>query len=317
MSAPGPRPLNQLMKSTIAPADIDSLMTGLEVEFVKLLECLVSPGWCLSLSGTEVPGIHYNLAGMGRLVIGETPPIPIAPHTLVIIPAGTAFRLEAMGDTAYGSSGAVESRSFPLVPGALRKLVAGDRQPEIILICGYFRASYGTKIDLFGLLPAPIVETFRAEDQVDQTLKAALAELVAQEVGAGAMSSTLLKQVLLRVLRRSLADANLWSERFTALSDPNIARAFAAMVIRPAAAHTVQTLADTSGLSRSTFMSRFTEAFGDSPITVLRQLRMRRARILLATHTLTVDQVAEAVGYSSRPAFYRAFRNVYGENPSQ
>jgi AraC family transcriptional activator of mtrCDE len=304
------------MKSALAPADIDSLMTGLEVEFVKLVECLVSRGWCLSLSATEVPGIHYNLAGMGRLTIGDAPPIPLAPHTLVIIPAGNSFRLEAMGDEAYGSSGAVESRTFPFVPGELRKLVAGDNQPEIILICGYFRASYGTKIDLFGLLPAPIVEMFRVEDQLDRTLKAALAELVTQEVGAGAMSSTLLKQVLITILRRSLADANLWSERFAALSDPNIARAFAAMVTRPGAVHTVQTLADVSSLSRSTFMSRFTRAFGDSPMMVLRQLRMRRARILLAARTLTVDQVAEAVGYTSRPGFYRAFRKIYGEDPA-
>lgn len=305
------------MKSTIAPADIDSLMGGLEVEFVKLVECVVSRGWSLSLAATEIPGIHYNLTGMGRLVIGDAPPIPLAPHTLVIIPAGTSFRLEAMGDDAYGASGSVESRSFPFVPGQLRKLVAGDSKPEIILICGYFRASYGTKIDLFGLLPAPIVELFNVEDQLDQTLKAALAELVAQEVGAGAMSGTLLKQVLIKILRRSLADADLWSERFAALSDPSIARAFAAMVARPAAAHTVQGLADISSLSRSTFMSRFTAAFRDSPMTVLRQLRMKRARILLATRTLTVDQVAEAVGYSSRPGFYRAFRKVYGENPPE
>jgi hypothetical protein len=32
------------MKSALAPADVDSLMTGLEVEFVKVVECLVSPG---------------------------------------------------------------------------------------------------------------------------------------------------------------------------------------------------------------------------------------------------------------------------------
>jgi AraC family transcriptional activator of mtrCDE len=305
------------MKSVLAPADLDSLMTGLEVEFVKLTECLVSRGWCLSLTASEVPGIHYNLAGMGRLVIGDAPPIPLAPHTLVIIPARQTFKLEALGNEPYGSAGAVESSSFPFATGQVRKLVAGASQPEIMLICGYFRASYGTTIDLFGLLPAPIVEVFRAEDQLDKTLQAALAELVAQEIGAGAMSSTLLKQVLITLLRRSLADANLWAERFAALSDPNIARVFAAMVARPGAVHTVQTLADVGRLSRSTFMSRFTRTFGDSPMTVLRQLRMRRARILLATRTLTVDQVADAVGYSSRPAFYRAFRKVYGEDPAE
>ena len=301
-------------KLTVAPSDLDKLMSGLEVEFVKLVECLVSPGWRLAMGSSDAPALHYALSGMGRIVVVDHPPIALMPHTLVITPPGKSFKLEAhSGNGRYGQFGTVESRSFHFAPGEIQRLVAGEHAPEIVLICGYFQASYAASIELFGTLATPLVEEFAAADQVDATLKAAMAELIAQEVGSGAMSRTLLKQVLITILRRSLVSADRWAERFAALSDPRIARAFSDMLARPGAPHTVQTLAHTSGLSRSAFMSRFTRAFGDSPMTVLRQLRMRRARSLLATNSLTLDQVASTVGYSNRSSFHRAFRKVFGE----
>lgn len=299
----------------LSPVDLDRLMSGLEVEFVRLAECLVSPGWRLSGTAHDEPGIHYILSGMGRMIVGDGPPIPLMAHTLIIIPPGKSFRLEAHSDKApYGQSGTLESSALQFAAGALRRVVAGDRTPEIVMICGYFRASYATSIELFAALAMPIVEQFDALDQVDTTLKTAVAELMAQEIGAGAMSQTLLKQVLITILRRSLVSADRWAERFAALSDPRVARAFSDMLARPGAPHTVQTLAHTSGLSRSSFMSRFTRAFGDSPMTVLRQLRMRRARTLLATNSLNIDQVAAAVGYSSRSSFHRAYHRAFGED---
>jgi len=42
----------------------------------------------------------------------------------------------------------VEARWQPGdAPGTVQRLVAGDGEPEVILICGYFHASYGTSID--------------------------------------------------------------------------------------------------------------------------------------------------------------------------
>lgn len=301
-------------KPNLAPADLNQLMTGLEVEFVRLVECLVSPGWRLSMPANDVPALHYTLSGVGRMIVAGNPPIALMPHTLVITPPRKAFRLEARAENGrYGQSGTVESRSFQFAPGELNRVVAGARAPEIVLICGYFKASFAASVELFAALPAPLVEEFAAADQVDTTLKAAMAELIKQEIGAGAMSTTLLKQVLITILRRSLTSADRWAERFAALSDPRIARAFSDMLAQPGARHTVQTLAQAAGLSRSSFMARFTRAFGDSPMTVLRQLRMRRARTLIATDSLTIDQVASAVGYSSRSSFHRAYRKAFGE----
>lgn len=291
-------------------------MMTLEVKFAKLAECVVSPGWRLSLPGANMPAIHYDLSGSGLMIVGDDPPIPLAPHTLVICPPRRQLELQGKSQKADGGLVGRVDPQWPKIPaGELSRFVAGDGEPEIILVCGYFRASYGASIDLFAALPTPIVETFKAADQVDAKLQSALKELIAQEIGSGAMTAALLKQVLITILRRSLSAADRWAERFAMLGDAKIVRAFSDMVAEPEAPHSIQSLASKSGLSRSAFMSRFTEAFGEAPMTVLRQLRMQRAQTLLKISHLTVKQVAHAVGYSSRSSFCRAFRKAYGKDP--
>jgi AraC family transcriptional regulator, activator of mtrCDE len=298
-------------------ADLDRLMTALEVEFVKLAECLVSPGWRLILHGSGATGIHYNLGGSGRILIGNHEPIEIRPHTLVIAPRGEQLVIEALPDQALqGNARTIEGMLPESAPDSIRRFVAGEGGPQIMLICGYFSALLGSSVDLFAALPSPIVEQFMPDDRVDVKLEAALRELVAQEVGTGAMVAALLKQVLITLLRRSLGDMDRWLERFAILSDPQIARAFADVVARPGAPHSVDSLARKAGLSRSVFMARFTNCFGRSPIAVLRDLRMRLARQLLAGGDRSIEQIFSEVGYSSRSSFVRAFRAAHGQDPS-
>lgn len=301
----------------ISPSDLNSLMATLEVNVVALSECLVSPGYRLELSGVNAPGIHYNLAGIGKAFIGAASPIDLSPHTLIVVPPNSSFRIEVSADRGAGSPlKSVDGRQRTAGVGMLRRFVAGEGDPAIILICGYFRACYGASTELFSTLSSPIVEQFDSSDQLDHKLKSALAELVAQEIGTGAMTSALLKQVIIALLRRSLTSINSWTERFSMLSDPQIVRAFADMAARPGAPHTVQSLAQRAALSRSLFMARFTELTGRSPMVVLRDLRMRQAARQLTAGTLAVGQIARNAGYESRSSFIRAFRKAYGCEPS-
>jgi AraC-like DNA-binding protein len=52
-------------------------------------------------------------------------------------------------------------------------------------------------------------------------------------------------------------------------------------------------------------------------MVVLRQLRMRRALVLLTAGILSVDQIARCVGYANRSSFLRAFRKICGVDPSE
>lgn len=264
-------------------SDMDRLLSGLEVSFLRLALCHVASGRCFSHSTEGGTGIHYTLSGSGKMRIGSGTPLLLAPHTLVITPQGGGQALEA--STAC---------------------------QEVVSLHGVFQASYGGSISLFARLPGPLIESFAPSDRLDTLLQGALAEMTLLHVGAAAMAAALLKQVLVIVLRRALNSANPWIENFSLLRDPRIARAFSAMVARPGAPHSVDTLAVACGMSRSAFTASFTQALGEAPMTVLRQLRMHHARTLLAGRSLSMDQVAGAVGYSSKSSFRRALRRSGG-----
>lgn len=79
---------------------------------------------------------------------------------------------------------------------------------------------------------------------------------------------------------------------------------------------------DLSALSREFHYSQsqisrmFREYTGSSFSDTLRSQRLVRAGELLKSSNLTVEQVAEAVGYMSASEFYRAFRKKYDTTPA-
>jgi AraC family transcriptional activator of mtrCDE len=291
-------------------------MATLDVDVIGLVECLVSPGWRLSFGSVEAPAIHYNLSGTGRMAVDGFSAFPLVPHTLVIAPAKKPFHIEVDDRTAAKPVSVVEAQWNPRSGERIQRFVAGDIDPMVMLICGYFRATYGSSIDLFAGLSTPIVERFKPADELGSKLQAALAELSGQQVGMQAMTTAIMKQVLVTLVRRSLNSTSIWLERFSILSDRQIALAFAAMVARPSEDHSIMSLAQKAGLSRSAFMARFVRAIGCSPMVALRKMRMKRAADMLAAKTFSVEQIARAVGYRSYSSFLRAFRQVYGYVPA-
>jgi AraC family transcriptional activator of mtrCDE len=300
------------------PPDLDNLINSLDVKFVGLAECLVSSGHRLEMGSSPAVGIHYNMIGFGKMSVSDGTSIELTPHTLVVLPPNHSFQIEGRTDSdANRLVRPVDGCRYVTSRDGIRRFVAGTTDPMLVMICGFFSASFSQNTELFASLGAPIVEQFSAGDQLDVRLKQALSELVVQQAGSGAMSAALLKQVIVMLMRRSLNSPGAWVERFAMLSDVQIARAFSEMVAGPGVDHTVNSLARVACLSRSAFMARFASVMGRSPMIVLRDLRMRRASQVLEMNSLSVGQVAHEVGYASRSSFIRAFRETYGVDPSE
>jgi AraC-like DNA-binding protein len=301
----------------ISRSDLESLIATLDVRFVALSECLVSAGYQLVIGGNSAPGIHYNLVGTGRISIGNEPAIQLHPHTLIIVPPNCPFTIEVdEANDRRATHVSVSGSTVMELKEGVRRYVAGQGVPQIILICGFFHASYGSCVDLFAALASPIVEQFDASDHLDAHLKAAMTELVAQEVGFNAMSAALLKQIIVTVLRRSLTSLNLWVERFSLLGDRAIAKALSEMAANPGAPHSLKSLAARACMSRTAFISRFVELIGKTPMVALRGLRMQQAARQLHFKDLTVEQIGREAGYKSSMGFSRAFRKTFGHDPS-
>jgi AraC-like DNA-binding protein len=85
---------------------------------------------------------------------------------------------------------------------------------------------------------------------------------------------------------------------------------------RPAHDWTLDELARESGLSRSSFVDRFTALIGQPPMQYLASWRMQLAANRLLNGTDNVAKVAADVGYESEAAFSRAFKRVVGMSPA-
>lgn len=301
----------------VSAHDIDELISLLDIQIVRLSQCLIGHGYVLDMDGREATGIHYILSGHGRMHIAKIGSVQLSPHTLLILPPQHPLKVEVPTDKAGLAPTVVYGRDQSTVVDAVNRFRAGPDEPEVVMVCGHFKASFGASINLFQGLTAPIVEQFDASDRLDVHLGTAFEELVSQQVGAGAVSGALLKQVIVAIVRRSLRSSDVWMERFALLGDPQIARAFANMVARPGAPHSVESLAEAACLGRSAFMARFSAALGQSPMQALRNIRMRHAAVQLRASEMSLDQVANNSGYESRAAFVRAFKEVFHSGPTE
>ncbi|WP_042703534.1 AraC family transcriptional regulator [Azospirillum sp. B506] len=101
------------------------------------------------------------------------------------------------------------------------------------------------------------------------------------------------------------------------LTDTGIACALKAIHAKPGIKWTVASLAQTAGLSRTIFATRFAELVEVSPIEYLSQWRMHLAAESILQSRPNLTQLAFELGYASDAAFRDAFKRRYGVPPSR
>ena len=81
-------------------------------------------------------------------------------------------------------------------------------------------------------------------------------------------------------------------------------------------ANPVTAMAARSGLTERSFLRRFRQATGLSPMEYVQTLRIEEAKQLLETSEIPLDDVAAEVGYVEPASFRRLFRRMVGISPS-
>jgi AraC-like DNA-binding protein len=246
---------------------------------------------------------------------------PAAVHRLgdgdvVLLPHGSGHRLTA---TADGSIGTV----FDPVTWTPRRLVPRPGPvggPTTELVCGAALVRRPASHPLLAVLPGVVLA--RAGSVGTGELLATVSVLHAEtrqgRPGVDIILARLGDVLMVQVLR-------IWAAQqppaetgwLAALSDPAIGAAVTALHADPAAPWTVARLATVAGLSRSRFAERFAQLVGRPPLTYLADWRLTRAAELLTESNSTVREVGRLVGFTSEPAFSRAFSRHFGVPPSR
>ena len=203
----------------------------------------------------------------------------ILPGDAVLVDPRTAHRLTADVDTdlVYGDLRRV-APSRPL-PSPLVQRGFGKEHRGIVALVTTCPLSVQCKVDRFASAYAGLIG-------------AAISSLLPVPEGVGGQAD-----------ERGPAD------------DPQVAEVVAALAARPGEPWTLDRMAGLVHLSRSALTDRFRRATGHSPMRMLREVRMHRARTLLTKQCLAVTRVAFEVGYGSVAAFSRAFAADHGVSP--
>jgi len=79
----------------------------------------------------------------------------------------------------------------------------------------------------------------------------------------------------------------------------------------------MEELADIACLSPSHFHARFRQAFGQTPVQYIRDLRIREACRLLLNTQRKIQDIAEATGFGNVYYFSRVFKSLQGVSPGE
>lgn len=290
---------------------IEAVLDALDVVLEPFALCEIRGEASLGLGRSGHAVLHYVLAGEGMMTVEGQPATTVRPGSVVLVPAFVAHSLHGSG---AGIGRLPDCRPLDI---PIEHLRAGTGPGVLAAICGRVSVVYRGLSGTMDLLRTPVAEHLDPTDRVRSALDDLIAELARPTVGTRALARSLLLQCVILLFRRRLRDNDASVAWLRGLADESLWRAVRAMLDHSDRPHTVESLADESGMSRASFAARFRAAYGTGPIELLRTVRLRRAAELLTLSDLPVKRIARMVGYDSRTYFYRAFSHEYGQSPDR
>jgi AraC-like DNA-binding protein len=165
----------------------------------------------------------------------------------------------------------------------------------------------------------PIVHIRREPDKVALrwSLELMREELRVPQPGGSLILPQLAYVMLVQALRLHLTDATSAGPGWLTYRTSICVSVSLNMHQAPGHPWTLQSLAESAGLSRSVFALRFREIVGATPMEYLTRGRMLLAAERLKNSSDGLCAIAQSLGYESEGAFGKAFRRVMGCSPRQ
>lgn len=251
-----------------------------------------------------------------------TPPTPTT-YSKVLAVVAQGVKRFALGDRVYehrAGEYVIASVDLPVTAQFLR---ASPEEPAL-----------GFGLDL---RPAAVAEVLLAADagQLPELAPGAAAGLAVSAASAELLDAVvrllrLLDQprdipVLAPLIKREIIWRLLTGEQSTVLrqfglpdsSLSHIARAVQWIRDNYALPFRVEEVAQRAGMSVSAFHRNFQAVTSMSPIQYQKQIRLQRARLLLAADPGDIAGISRQVGYESPAQFSREYRRQFGDPPSR
>jgi AraC-like DNA-binding protein len=185
------------------------------------------------------------------------------------------------------------------------------------LVCASVRIGADVGNPIVRSLPPVLIVPLASMTGMQAVLDLLFDEAFAERCGRQAALDRLSELLILQLLRYCMNTGVVDSGVFAGLSDPRLAKTLNAIHEQPGAPWTLDTMAQTSGMSRARFAAHFRDTLGITPGDYLTDWRLSIAKTLLKRGQ-AVKHIAQDVGYGNASALARAFAARHdGASPTE
>lgn len=297
----------------------DDVMTTLDLKGTLYFKTDFSAPWSVTVPRYEnVARFHLVVQGTLVIKVEDRQPITLTAGDIILVPKGAQHILS---DVPVSYAPPLETVLKDLNYRGEGVLVAGagNANASTQLVCGHFSFRPRATHPLITALPDYLVisNAMRARyPLVDDTLRLLTRRMYDGDSGAAAAVVRLSEVVFIEILRSGIDGHSELCSVLDAFSDPKIGHSLRVIHSRLNEDWTVGSLAAEVAMSRSRFADKFSDLVGMAPMTYLADWRMQKALALIENTQITMQQIADQVGFHSPSAFTRAFVGKFGVSPT-
>ena len=298
---------------------VSELLTGMRLRGVQYRRIQTGPAFGIGFE--DKPGhayFHFLAVGTAFLCTDDGELHKLSAGSAVFMPHGRKHQLLSDAGIAFQ-----DIEKFDVAP--LGESVSGvdtcpstHPMPSAVIFYGCMEFDLGGMQGIGKLMPTVMVADTQAQDYPGllPVLDSMKREICAGRIGFAGILARLAEVAAAMIVRGWIeCGCESASGLLAALRDPRLAPAILALHREPGREWTVAQLAAESHVSRSVFAQRFQTTIGVPPLRYATELRMRIAKQLLTHERVSIDVVAQRLGYTSQAAFSRAFKRVIGRPP--
>ena len=298
---------------------LEDILTTLDLQGVLYFHTNFRGEWGVSVPRFgSAARFHHVIEGTCFVSVANDTTYKLTKGDLIVVPGG---RSHVLADR--------QTRDAPPLEDVLEKaqftgkgaLTVGspDVAASTRLICGHFSFRPEGRHPLLSALPDALVVT-KAEIQenrwLDELLSALTRQIDSGESGAPSTVIRVSEIIFIEAVRTGSHKYPVLHAMLAAFQSGSIRHAMELMHTQLTEPWTVESLATTVGMSRSSFAQQFKTLLGVTPMGYLTDWRLQRSLSLLATTNAPVGKVAVDVGYKSAAAFTRVFTSRFDVSPS-
>lgn len=298
---------------------ISELLTGMRLRGVQYRRIQTGPTFGLGFA--HRPGhayFHFLAVGTAVLRTDDGALHALDAGSAVFMPQGGRHQLLSAPAASFQDIDQFTAAPLGDAVSGVDTCPSTHPTPSAVFFYGCMAFDLGGMQELGRLMPAVMMADTQAQRYPGllPILDAMKREICAGRIGHAGILARLAEVAAAMIVRGWIeCGGENASGLVAALRDPRLARALLALHRQPGREWTVAALAAESHVSRSVFAQRFQATIGMPPLRYATALRMRLAREWLTQERLSIDAVAERLGYTSQAAFSRAFKRVIGQPP--